>query len=136
MTKALVDTNVILRFILRDDERKFAACEKLFLAAKKKEITLILPPIVVFELVWILEKTYKYPKSSIREIMEIIVGAPELQCEMKSALRWALEIYETKNIKFADAVIAAWGRDREIGVIYTYDEKDFKRVEWLEVRKP
>ncbi|MBF0635521.1 MAG: PIN domain-containing protein [Nitrospinae bacterium] len=136
MTHALVDTNVLLRYLLRDDERKFAGCERLLNAAKRREIHLILPPIVAFEIVWILEKAYKYPKSAIRETMEIILNTPELNCEMKDVLLLAVEIYERRNVKFADAVIAAWGRDREIGVIYTYDEKDFKRVEWLEVRKP
>lgn len=136
MIRALVDTNVILRYLLRDDERKFAECERLLNAARRREVHLVLPPIVAFEIVWILEKFYKYPKNAIRETMEIILNTPELNCEMIDVLFSALDIYERRNVKFADAVIAAWGRDREIGVIYTYDEKDFKRIEWLEVRKP
>jgi predicted nucleic acid-binding protein len=29
-----------------------------------------------------------------------------------------------------------WGLDKGISVIYTYDEKDFKKIEGLEVRRP
>jgi hypothetical protein len=29
-----------------------------------------------------------------------------------------------------------WGLEKDLAVIFTYDEKDYKRIEGLEVRKP
>jgi predicted nucleic acid-binding protein len=55
---------------------------------------------------------------------------------MEEVFRKALAVYEEKNIKFADAVMAHWGLERGVHVVYTYNEKDFKRIDGLEVRKP
>jgi len=41
-----------------------------------------------------------------------------------------------KNIKFADAVMGHWGLEKNLAVVFTYDEKGFKRIEGLDVRKP
>mgnify|MGYP001561187635 CR=1 FL=1 len=55
---------------------------------------------------------------------------------MVSVFMMAIRTYEEKNIKFADAVMGYWGIERDIFVVYTYDEKDFGRIENLEVQKP
>ena len=48
----------------------------------------------------------------------------------------ALKVYEEKNVKFADAVMGDWGLETGIAIAYTYDEKDFRRIEGLVVKKP
>jgi hypothetical protein len=44
--------------------------------------------------------------------------------------------YETQNIKFADAVMGYWGLNEGLTTVYTYDEKDFKKIPGLQVHKP
>jgi predicted nucleic acid-binding protein len=136
MTRSIVDSNIILRYLLRDDERKFAECVRLFRAARENRVTLILPPIVAYEVVWVLERTYKYDRGRICAVMNGILNTPEIKCAEPDNLRLALEIYGSKNVKFGDAVIAAWGREKGVDTIYTYDEKDFKKIGGLEVKKP
>jgi hypothetical protein len=41
-----------------------------------------------------------------------------------------------ENIKFADAVMGYWGLQEGLSTVYTYDEKDFKKIFGLQVRKP
>ena len=65
-----------------------------------------------------------------------ILNTPEIKVEMEDIFRSAIEAYAARNIKFADAVMAFWGLDKGISAIYTYDEKDFKRIDGLEVKKP
>jgi predicted nucleic-acid-binding protein len=88
------------------------------------------------ETVWVLEKLYKFQRKTIREIIEAILNTPELKIEMETVFRKAIRNYEEKNIKFADATMGYWGLERDLSVIFTYDEKDYKRIEGLEVRKP
>lgn len=104
--------------------------------AQHKEVSLYILPVAVLEIVWVLEKYYKLDRKTIREFMEAVLNTPELKCEMENIFRNALMLYEEKNVKFADAVMGYWGLDREISTVYTYDEKDFKRIAGLEVRKP
>ena len=38
--------------------------------------------------------------------------------------------------KFADAIMGYWGLEKGMITVFTYDEKHFKRIEGLKVRKP
>ncbi len=136
MYKAFVDTKVLVRLIVKDDDLKGKACEKLLENSKQKEVVLYILPVAVLELVWVLEKYYKLDKKTISEFMEAVLNTPEFNCEMEEVFRNALQDYRAKNIKFADAVMGHWGLDKGLSTVYTFDERDFKKIEGLEVRRP
>jgi len=136
MRKAFIDTSAILRLLVKDDELKSKACERLIKEARQKGIILHILPVTILEIVWVLEKVYRYEKRSIREIGEAIINTPGLKVEMEDVFRKALKTYESKNIKFADAVMGYWGLEKGLTTVFTYDEKDFKRIEGLEVKRP
>ncbi|MBF0556504.1 MAG: PIN domain-containing protein [Nitrospirae bacterium] len=134
MIKAFIDTSVILRLLIKDDEAKGDACSKLIKNAKSDGIALHIPPVTVLEIVWVLEKVYKYKKTAIREIIEALLNTPDLRVDNEPLFRKTILLYEKKNIKFADAVMGSWGLEKGINIVYTYDEKDFKRIDGLDVR--
>jgi predicted nucleic-acid-binding protein len=136
MTKAFIDTSVILRLLIKDDPAKARSCEKLLREGEQRGLILYLLPVAIMETVWVLEKIYKFERKTIREIIEAILNTPELKIEMEGVFRKAIRSYEEKNIKFADAMMGYWGLEKDLSVIFTYDEKDYKRIEGLEVRKP
>ena len=136
MTKAFIDTSVILRLLIQDDPAKARSCEKLLREGEQRGLILYLLPVAIMETVWVLEKIYKFGRKTIREIIEAILNTPELKIEMEGVFRKAMRSYEEKNIKFADAMMGYWGLEKDLAVIFTYDEKDYKRIEGLEVRKP
>jgi predicted nucleic acid-binding protein len=55
---------------------------------------------------------------------------------MEDVFRKALRFHSEKNIKFADAVRGCLGVEKGLKTVYTYDDKDFKRIEGLQVKKP
>ena len=136
MTKAFVDTSVILRILIKDDELKSRAAVNLLRRAGEKDLILYLLPVAVLETVWVLEKVYAFSRKDVREVVEAILNTPELKVEQEAVFRKALQAYVEKNIKFADAVMGYWGLDKGYTAVFTYDEKDFKRIEGLETRKP
>jgi len=136
MTKAFVDTSVILRILIKDDELKARAAVNLLKSAGEKGLILYLLPVAVLETVWVLEKVYAFPRKEVREVVEAILNTPELKVEQEAVFRKALKTYVEKNIKFADAVMGYWGLDKGYTTVFTCDEKDFKRIEGLESRKP
>ena len=136
MTKAFIDTSVILRLLIKDDPAKARSCERLLREGEQRGLILYLLPVAIMETVWVLEKLYKFQRKTIREIIEAILNTPELKIEMETVFRKAIRSYEEKNIKFADATMGYWGLEKDLSVIFTYDEKDYKRIEGLEVRKP
>ena len=136
MTKAFVDTSVILRILIKDDALKAKAAVNLLKSAGEKGLILYLLPVAVLETVWVLEKVYAFPRKEVREVVEAILNTPELKVEQEAVFRKALKTYDEKNIKFADAVMGYWGLDKGYTTVFTYDEKNFKRIEGLETRKP
>ena len=136
MPKAFVDTSVILRILIKDDELKARAAVNLLKSAGEKDLVLYLLPVAVLETVWVLEKVYSFPRKAVREVVEAILNTPALRVEREAVFRKALKAYEEKNIKFADAVMGFWGLDQGYPIVFTYDEKDFKRLTGLDVRKP
>lgn len=136
MDKAFLDTNVILRFLVKDDDGKASAFERLLKAARRSGTRLHVLPVTLLEIVWVLEKVYRLDRKPIRELAEAVLNTPELKCELEEVFRSALSAYEERNVKFADAVLGCWGLARGIATVYTYDEKDFGRLEGLKVLKP
>lgn len=136
MDKAFVDTSVILRILVREDEGKVAAIEHLLLSARRSGKRLHVLPVAILEVVWVLEKVYKLDRRSIRELADAILNTGELIVENGEVFRKALAVYEEKNVKFADAVMGFRGIARGLKTVYTYDEKDFRRIGELEVAKP
>ncbi len=136
MNRAFIDTSAILRMLVQDDDLKAQEVENLIRSAPEKGLVLHVIPVTILEIVWVLEKVYKYPKKAIRELTEAIINTPQLKVELGGVFLNALKVYEEKNIKFADAVMAFWGLEKGIATTYTYDEVDFKRIDGLTVLKP
>jgi len=134
--KAFIDTSAILRFLVKDDPDKAGAVEKLLRESKNRGTTLYLLPVTILEIVWVTEKVYRLSRGTIRELVEAILNTPDLKCPLEHVFRQALITYETKKIKFADAVMGYWGLEEGMSTVYTYDEDDFKKISGLQVRRP
>ncbi len=136
MDKAFIDTSAILRLLIKDDDVKMNAVANLIRESKDRGVSLYLLPVAVMEIVFVLEKVYKIKKKSIKELVTAILNTPEIRVESEDIFRRAIEVYVSKNVKFADAVMSFWGLERGMSVVYTYDEKDFRRIAGLTVKKP
>ncbi len=124
------------RFSVRDDEKKARKSLSLIETSVEKSLTLYVPAIVILEIVFVLERQYKLSKREIKDVIEPILNTTQLKIEKRDLLQKALELYEEKNIKFADTFIYSWGVDQDIQTIYAYDEKDFKRIDGFLIKKP
>lgn len=135
-SKAFLDTSAILRLLVKDDPAKAKAVERLIRGAKERGITLFLLPVTILEIAWVMEKVYHLRRTEIRELVEAILNTPELKCPFDHVFRQALIAYERQNIKFADAVMGYWALQEGMFTVYTYDEKDFKKIPGLKVHTP
>lgn len=60
-----VDTNVIVRFLVRDDEKQAEAVRRRLKQAEKTRERLFVPLLVVLETIWVLESAYDKKRSEI-----------------------------------------------------------------------
>jgi len=56
--KAVIDTSVLLKFLIKDDPAKAQVVEKLLKESKSKDMTLYVLPVTVLETVWVTEKVF------------------------------------------------------------------------------
>jgi predicted nucleic-acid-binding protein len=135
MKKALIDANVILRYLTKDPPEMAEAALRIFENAQKGKILLIVIPLIVAEVVWVLESFYDYPKTKIAEIMSQFLLCEGLIVEDLDLIFNALTLYREKNLDFADAFLAAIALQRGPRDIYSFD-KDFSRIPELIIPEP
>jgi len=124
----LVDANVIIRYLTRDDQKKAEACRVLL----EKTVagpapSLFMADIAIAEIVWVLESVYKLSKDEIKDKLETVLNTPNIDFQNKDVLTESVVIYATYNIDFIDAYQAVFAKHRQISDIYSYDT-DFDKL--------
>ena len=111
MKTYIVDTNIILRFLLADIPDQYKQVKQMFLKAKKEEITLIVPQIVIFEINFVKVKhnsTY---------------STQYLHIESKNIFEKALYYYKNSNgLSLVDCFLLGKSEDEE-AELFTFDDK-------------
>lgn len=130
MQRSLLDTNLIIRFLVNDNSQKVLRVEKLL---KDKNNTNILLDTVIAEIIWVLGSYYLLNKSSIVEKIRALIHVDTIECN-SILINHALSIWEKYNISFIDAYIAAVAEFGKI-TVYTYDKK-FKSIQTISVKEP
>lgn len=103
----LPDTNVILRYLLKDNPEQFATTEKFFENVRSgKERAVILESVLV-ECVYILTKFYKVPKGEAAEILSGLLHYKGIVNRDRETLLDALALYAGNNIDVVDCVLLA-----------------------------
>lgn len=127
----LVDSNLILRFLLKDHPKQSPQARKLF---KNPHETLILTDIVVAEVIWILTSYYKFSKEDVAEKIYQLLKIPTLKTNMHTIVR-TLHLYRNFNIDYIDAYLAAYCEKEKLEGIYSFD-KDFDKINIIKLFEP
>ena len=131
--KAVIDTNLLVRYLINDDQKKAEAVDNLLDRAAKGEVRIIVPSVVIAELVWVLESFYQLKAGAILELVEAIINTSGLDVTDKSTIIPALRLYKSKSIDFIDAWIIEFAKERGVKTIYTFDKRHFRDIEGIEV---
>lgn len=130
MPTCFIDTNVLLRYLTRDDEQKAQQALSLLLKVEQGEEKIITSPLVIFETIFTLQSFYKVPRQRIKELILPIIFLRGLQLVDKRVYEQAFDLYTTKNISFADAYNAAYMLSEQVPHIYSWDT-DFDKIEGI-----
>jgi len=125
-----VDTNVLLRYLLNDDQGQAALAEKLI---SGNEIVLI-TDVVLVETLWTLKgKKYQLNKTDLVTVIQALFKEPNIRFENGQVVWLALNDYRNaqpingKLADFSDALIVnkakfiACGISDELSGVYTFD---------------
>jgi len=130
MPLRFLDTNILLRYLTRDDERKARVALALLQRIERGEERVITTQAVIFETVFTLQRFYKVPRAEIRELVLPIVLLRGMQIPNKPLYEQAFDLYVTQNISLPDAWNGVFMRARGLTEIYSWDT-DFDEMAWL-----
>jgi uncharacterized protein len=86
--------------------------------------------IVIFEVVFTLERSYKVPRERIRSLITPIIALRGLRLADRSLIERSLDQYMHvgRHVSFADTYNAQYAQSRGIEQIYSWD-RDFDEIE-------
>ena len=123
----LIDTNVLLRYLIGDTPQQAAQASALMESAEEGSQELEIPPTIVAEVVWTLEKFYQVPRGLIAEKLLMLFSLKGVKGPEKKIILAALQSYTSLKIDFVDCYLAARAVDQGMR-IYSFDKKDFNRL--------
>lgn len=130
-----IDTNIFIRYFTGDDAQKGQKSLELLQRISENKESASTSALVVFEIIFTLEKQYKISKNEIKDLILPILNIKNLKLADKEIFYHALNIYTEKNISFGDAYNAAFMRKKKIKKIYSYD-KDFNKLDDIKRIEP
>jgi predicted nucleic acid-binding protein len=133
-----LDTNIILRYLTRDNEAKAQACFALFQRVVEGKETLITTEVVIAEVAYVLAsaKNYHLSREDIRARLLPILILRGLHVAQKQVCLRALEIFASSaKLDFEDAFSIAFMEREKVLDIYSYDT-DFDRFSHITRQEP
>jgi predicted nucleic-acid-binding protein len=118
-----LDTNVLIRYIVQDDEAQLAAARRLIRKVVSEGQTLFVPVTVALELEWVLRSSFGYPRDEALEILSNLLSAAELTFESERALEVALHLYRDGSADFADCLHIALAAQAQELPLWTFDKR-------------
>ena len=123
-----LDTNILLRYFAGDDLEMAEAARRLLAKVERGEERVVTSPLVVFETVFILQRTYGVSRERIGSMVGAIVSLPGIRFAEKRQCLEALNVFVQHGISFADAYTVVHMKVRGITEINSWDS-DFDKVE-------
>lgn len=112
-----IDTNVLVRFLVQDDEAQFERACRLIEREVAAGRPVFVGLLVVLETEWVLRSCYGLGKSEIVATLSALLDANDVCLEDEATLEQALFAWKDGGADFADCLIGA--RNRRLGCTAT-----------------
>lgn len=108
-----VDTNVLVRFLVRDDKAQFEKARKLIEREVSAGRRIFIGQLVLLETEWVLRSRYGLSKNQIIETISGLLDTADVQFEDEPAIEEALFTWKDAVADFAGCLIGA--KNRRLG---------------------
>ena len=111
-----VDTNVIVRLIVRDDEKQAAAAERVVQQGAW------LSMLGLAETAWVLSSVYEFSPEQLVQALEMLLENEQLTVEHPAVVESALVLYRARpRVRFADCLMVELARQAGRIPLVTFD---------------
>lgn len=127
----LLDTNIIIRFLLKDHSIQSPASKSLL---ENPTQSLVVTDVGLAEIIWLLTSFYKLPRNNVIEKIYNLLKIDNLIINRPLILR-ALYFYRNFNLDFIDAYLGAYCEQNNLEGIYSFD-KGLDKIKGVKRFKP
>ena len=99
-----LDTNVLVRYIMQDDDKQSALATRL-VESLSVESPGFVPLVSVVELAWVLSSAYALDRGQVVQAFESLLRTKEIAVERAEIVWKALRVFQGANADFADCLI-------------------------------
>ena len=125
-SRVVADTNVFLRFLTNDIPLQAEAVQKRLAQARDGKIAIIVLPITIVELMFHLEKWYRFTAQQAAQKCALLISPAWITMENKPSMMLALSIYPTYSIDFVD--ILTWCAAQTLNAKILSFDKDYDKL--------
>lgn len=119
---AALDTNVLVRYLVRDDAAQLASARRLVRRCIDAGQALFVPVSVSLELEWVLRSTFGFAKEDVIRTLSQLLSSAELSFESEGALELALLLYRKGPADYSDCVHVALAAQAGERPLWTFDK--------------
>jgi predicted nucleic-acid-binding protein len=102
-----LDTNVLVRFLVRDDPSQFDKAQRLIRDAARRGEPVLISQLVLLETEWVLRSRYGLGKEEIIGALSALLDSVELTIEDEPSVEQAVFVWRRSSAEFADCLIGA-----------------------------
>ena len=118
MSKKLLDANIVLRVLTKDNEKLYKKAYEHILQMQSGVFSGVITPIILAEVFYVLESSHQYNVSRPKAIqaIKIFLNTKHLLIEESKVITALLEIYQDLKLDYADSYLLAKQK------LWTYDD--------------
>ena len=116
-----LDTNVLVRYLTRDDEAQFRVARRLLEGLEASGETAYISVIVLAELAWVLSISYGFDRPTLAATLEQLVQTVEFTVEDRELVSQAIAEFAAGKAGFADYLIGVRNRAAGCSATSTFD---------------
>jgi len=121
-----LDTNVLVRYLVRDDQLQFEKARRLIKRESDKGEPVLVNLLVLLETEWVLRSRYELSKAEILSAFSTLLDVADLAFEDEPSVEHALYSWRDSAADFADCLIEARNRQLGCDATATFDAKALK----------
>lgn len=126
----ILDTNIIVRFLIGDDEKNYQKSLSIFSDIEAERIHAILLESVFAEIVFVLEKVYRIERDIIADHLLKILKLRGIRLAKKEIFTKALEIYQIQKIDIVDCILCSHNLLTHIDIL-SFDRDIEKTIRFM-----
>ena len=116
-----LDTSVLVRLVLHDDEAQARAAERLVIKARREQTHLFVADVVWCESVWVLTRRAGLSRADIAAALDQLLRTELIVVAAPAIIERALDGYRKGNGDLADYLVREQARAADAGDVITFD---------------